>query len=75
LYIWIGIFVTLVTGGFVLITINANNLAKKQAIEELEKLSKVIETLETKTIGIEAQLNEAEAKLQLFESLKNKGNE
>ncbi|MBX2916187.1 MAG: hypothetical protein KF856_13030 [Cyclobacteriaceae bacterium] len=75
LYIWIGIFVALVTGGFVLITINANSTAKKQAIEELEKLKGTIDGLEAKTISIQAQLNEAQTTLQIFESLKKKENE
>lgn len=74
LYIWIGILVALITGGFVLITINANNVAKKQAIEELEKLGKILEGLQTKAIDVEAQLNEAKNKLEVFESLKNKEN-
>jgi hypothetical protein len=75
LYIWIGIFIALLTGVFVLVTINANSVARKQAIEELEKLSKMIEDLGTKAVRVEAQLNEAETKLQVFESLKNRENE
>ena len=75
LYVWIGLFVTFVTGGFILVTINANNVAKKQAIEELEKLKNMIENLETKAIGLEAQLNEAETKLKIYGSLKKRENE
>lgn len=58
-----------------MVTINANSVARKQAIEELEKLSKMIEDLGTKAVRVEAQLNEAETKLQVFESLKNRENE
>lgn len=75
LYTWIVIFAALLAGVSVLVTINANSVAKKQAIEELEKLSNIIESLESKTIKIEAQLEEAETKLQVFESLKKKENE
>jgi len=72
IYIWFGFFVTLIAGAFAISYVNANHIAKKQAVDEMDRLQNIISKLENKALELEKKYSEIDAQFNEYEKLKNK---
>lgn len=66
---WLGILIALLAGGVILAGVNANAVARKQAIEELHTLQEKITDMERQSSIIGQQLNAVETRLQIFQQI------
>jgi hypothetical protein len=63
---WLGIVIALIAAGTVLGIVNANNVARKQAIEELEKLQEKIKSLENEAAELSRTVSSTATEFQLL---------
>lgn len=69
---WLGIVIALIAAGTVLGIVNANNAARKQAIEELEKLQAKIKSLEHEAADLTRNISSATSQFQFLEQLQQR---
>jgi hypothetical protein len=63
---WLGIVIALIAAGTVLGIVNANNAARKQAIEELERLQTRIKSLENEAADLTRNISSASSQFQFL---------
>lgn len=71
LFWFLGVFVSIFLALLVLNYINANNVARKQASEELEKMKEATNLLENKTIEIDKNINLYKQELETISTFRN----